>query len=89
MVMGKSVVEYSPGSPSGYSNGCGAIASATDESISDCGASVAQSDDIVFGTPSSSIVTVSVLNRRMQYRPSLRATSFEYESAASLSAVFT
>lgn len=61
----------------------------TDVAFSDCGASDAQSGDIVFGVPSSSIAMVSVVDEGMQYGPNLSWSSFEYESVALLREAIT
>lgn len=77
MLLGIPVAEYSPGSPSGYSVWCEALAPVADASISAYVASDAWSYDIVFGMPSSSIFTVSVVHERLWYELSLRGINLE------------
>lgn len=84
--MGKSVTECSPCRPYGYASSSEMLAPVVDAFVLECGARDARSDDIVLGMPSSLIVTVSVMDRKTRYRPSLRAKNFKYGSVASISA---
>lgn len=54
-----------------------------DASFSGCGAGNARSGDTEFVMASSSIVTVPVVDLRLQYGPSLRGSYFEQKSVAS------
>lgn len=67
--IGKSVTWNSPGSPSWCSGWYEEFEHVADAPISDSHASYAQSDDIVVGFSSSSIVTVAVVDERIQYEP--------------------
>lgn len=69
-----------------YSNRVEALAPVVEQSISNCVASDAWSDDTVSGMLPLSTVTVSVTDERMQYRPNLRESNFEYDSLSSQSA---
>lgn len=80
--MGESVAKYSPGSPYGYPDWCEALTPVVGASMSDCGASHARSGDTVFGVPSSSIITESVVDERRQNGPSLQGSNLENESFA-------
>lgn len=62
--MAKSVAKYYAGSPSGDFDWRGEFAEVEDASISDCVASDARSDDIVFSIPFLSIVSVSIVDVR-------------------------
>lgn len=78
-----------PGSSSGYSDCFEAFELVADASISDCGGGEAWSCDIVFGILSSSIVTASVMDARMQYGPRVGRISLEYESVSIRSGAVT
>lgn len=69
--MCKSVKEKSPSSPYGYSDWCEAFELVVNASISDCNASNVQWHRIVVGIPSTSIFTISVVDERLWYAPSL------------------
>lgn len=70
--MGRSVVRYSPASPSWDSDWFEAVELVPDASMFDCSASDADSDDIVFGILFFSIVMVFVVSEGIRYGPSLR-----------------
>lgn len=75
--MGKSVSGSSSSSCFVYLDWCEAFASVANWSISDCRASDAWSEDILFAIPSSWIFTVSVVEERMKYGLSLFGCNFE------------
>lgn len=75
-----------PGSPSGYLDWGEAFELVADRPIPDCMVSDARSDDVMFSTRLSRIVTVTVVHARMRYGPSFRRSNFEYKLVAVQSA---
>lgn len=70
---GKSVVENSPGSLSGYSDWCESFAIVTNASIHDCRACDAWSEGIMIWAPPLSIVSTALRDERVCYGPSSHA----------------
>lgn len=80
--MGKFVAGCSRGSHSDYLDCCEALAPVAEASIPNCRPVNAWSDEIVFGLPSWTIVTVSVVDAITLYGPTWDMGNFEYLSVA-------
>lgn len=77
------------GGPCGCLVWCSRLLIVPDWPMIGCTVSTARSDNIVLGTPSSSIMTDSLVVERMQYVVRWRHSNSEYDSVASKSTVAT